>query len=203
MQGEMYPLNLIPETSIQRGRAEGRTMRFVRTIFAPVLSLVVSALWLLACAPAATAKTQPEMQVFLVRHAEKTTGDDPALTAEGQARAQQLAQILRNAEIMRIHSSDTRRTRDTAAPLADLLGIEVELYDPRDLPTMAAKLQAAGGQHLVVGHSNTTGELAELLGGEGGAPIVEAYEYDRLYVVTRSKDGRVSSLMLRFGESGL
>jgi len=48
---------------------------------------------------------------------------------------------------------------------------------------MAAKLKATPGRHLVVGHSNTTPQLTELLGGDGGEPIVEATEYDRLYVV--------------------
>ena len=36
---------------------------------------------------------------------------------------------------------------------------------------------------LVVGHSNTTPQLAELLGAEPGDPIVEKTEYDRLYVI--------------------
>ena len=86
-----------------------------------------------------------------------------------------------------------------AADLAARLGVAVDLYDPRDLPGMAAQLKADGGRHLVVGHSNTTGELTELLGGDGGTPIVEATEYDRLYVVTLSADGGASSTLLRFG----
>ena len=41
--------------------------------------------------------------------------------------------------------------------------------------------------------------LIEALGGKPGAPIVEATEYDRLYVVTVTK-GRVRSEMRRYGE---
>jgi len=55
------------------------------------------------------------------------------------------------------------------------------------------------GTHLVVGHSNTTPPLTELLGGEGGEPIVEATEYDRLYRVDITKDGSASSKLMRFG----
>lgn len=139
--------------------------------------------------------------VYLVRHAEKTTDkDDPALTEAGQARAEALADLLADKKLTHIHSSDTKRTRDTAAPLAERLGLEVALYNPRDLPAMAAKLKATPGRHLVVGHSNTTPQLTELLGGDGGTPIVEATEYDRLYWVTTAADEPVVSYLTRFGE---
>jgi phosphohistidine phosphatase SixA len=139
--------------------------------------------------------------VYLVRHAEKTTAkDDPALTEAGEARAESLADLLEGKKLTHIHSSDTKRTRDTAAPLAKRLGLEVALYNPRDLPAMAAKLKAMPGRHLVVGHSNTTPQLTELLGGDGGTPIVEATEYDRLYWVTTAANEPVVSYITRFGQ---
>lgn len=145
------------------------------------------------------ADTEP-LSVFLVRHAEKQTGEDPALTEAGSKRADALADLLIDADITQIHSSDYQRTRDTAAPLAERLGMSVDLYDPRDLPGMAEQLLAGEGTHLVVGHSNTTPPLVDLLGGEGGTPIVEATEYDRLYLVTRAPDGSVNSVLLRYGD---
>ena len=161
------------------------------------------ALGLLACDAKAPKETMPPegkaLTVYLVRHAEKETGDDPALTAAGQERAAALAQTLGDSTIQAIHSTNYQRTRQTAAPLAKSLGLIVELYDPRDLPAMAQKLQAAGGCHVVVGHSNTTPQLVQLLGGEPGPEIVEATEYNRLYVVTRSASGKVQSQLLRYG----
>jgi len=138
--------------------------------------------------------------IFLVRHAEKTTEKtDPALTPEGKARAEALADRLEGEGITHIHSSDTKRTRDTAAPLAARLKLEVQIYDPRDLPAMAKVLKAAPGRHLVVGHSNTTPQLTELLGGDGGTPIVEATEYDRLYIVSTNPGEPVKSYLTRYG----
>jgi len=138
--------------------------------------------------------------VFLVRHAEKTTEKtDPGLTQEGKARALALAHRLGGEGITHIHSSDYIRTRDTAEPLAEKLKIDVEIYDPRDLPALAAKLKSTPGRHLVVGHSNTTPPLVELLGGDGGEPIVEATEYDRLYIVTTKEGEPVKSYMTRYG----
>ena len=138
--------------------------------------------------------TSDPLTVYLVRHAEKTTAKpDPGLTAEGEARSQWLATQFEAGDIDYIHSSDYRRTRDTAAPTADKLGLEMQIYDPRNLPSMAEYLLGSSGKHLVVGHSNTTPQLVELLGGDGGTPIVEATEYNRLYIVTRSEDGTVTS----------
>lgn len=158
-----------------------------------------------ACASVAADRPEPDSKlsapvtIFLVRHAEKQGGDDPALTEGGAIRAEALSDLLRDANVAHIHSSDYRRTRDTAAPLADRLGLAVRLYDPRDLPGMAEGLLASEGTHLVVGHSNTTPQLTELLGGEGGTPIVEATEYDRLYLVRRAPDGSISTVLLRYG----
>ena len=170
--------------------------------------IIAAAMLLSACSAAAPQKdvTIDVMTdaVFLVRHAEKTTEKtDPALTDAGQARAIALADRLEDEGITHIHSSDTKRTRDTAAPLAARLDLDVELYDAGDLPAMAAKLNAMPGRHLVVGHSNTTPQLTELLGGDGGTPIVEATEYDRLYIVTTNDGEPVQSYLTRFGQKSV
>jgi hypothetical protein len=49
----------------------------------------------------------------------------------------------------------------------------------------------------VVGHSDTTPELVKLLGGEPGSPIAPD-EYDRMYILTLSADGKASTTLLRF-----
>lgn len=158
------------------------------------------------------AQTGPSL-VVLVRHAEKAEApaNDPPLSPEGEERARALARTLADAGITRIHSSDTRRTRDTAAPLAAALGLEIELYDPRDLPGMADRLRALPGRHLVVGHSNTTDVLSGLLGGASFGEIVEAWEYDRLYFLTPQPEvpgiapgiSGFETVLIRFGGQGV
>lgn len=137
-------------------------------------------------------------EFYLVRHAEKQTGDDPLLTPEGEARAATLAQILADKGLTQIHSTNYRRTLETAAPIAERTGLEVALYDPRDLSGFADELRASKGVHLVVGHSNTTPQLAQALGAEPGSEIDESSEYDRLYVITLDS-GEISSRIERFG----
>ena len=72
---------------------------------------------------------------YLVRHAEK---DGPpgllsarapgrGLTAAGRDQARQLAEVLAPEPIRRVLSSPLARARETAAPLAERLGIDVEV----------------------------------------------------------------------------
>jgi phosphohistidine phosphatase SixA len=161
--------------------------------------LFVLSFWLPGCGASneATFDT-PESVFFLVRHSEKASeDDDPPLTELGKRRSETLARLLRDADIDHIHSSDFVRCTDTAAPLSRALGVEVQIYDPRDLAAFAEKLTTTPGRHLVVGHSNTTPELARLLGGDGGSEI-SSDEYDRLYVVTRLAGSSPTTILLRF-----
>ena len=150
---------------------------------------------------AAPATAADPLVVFLVRHAERMdAGQDPQLSLQGHQRAAELVVLLRDSGIDQVHSTDFNRTRDTAGPVATTLGLgDVLLYDPSDLPALRERLTRDGGRHLVVGHSNTTPALVELFGGEAGAPIDEAGEYDRLYIVTVGDDDSVSTVLLRYG----
>ncbi|HEX7048199.1 MAG TPA: phosphoglycerate mutase family protein [Gammaproteobacteria bacterium] len=160
------------------------------------------ALWAIAgLAACASAEIQPvaSPQVFIVRHAEKVSGPDPELSVAGKARALALAELLDDAGITRIFSTDTRRTRSTAAPLAQQLGLEIEIYDHREQRALGERIRASGETMLVVGHSNTIGTLAAKFGIAPGKPIDEATEYDRLYVITLAGN-EVRGEVRRYGD---
>ncbi len=171
-----------------------------RAAFAFALAAVITA------APArAAAQTPPEpTTIFLVRHAERAADDpqDPGLTPAGRERAQLLARILADAGLTAVYSTPFRRTMDTARPVARAAGLDIRTYDPRDPAAMRAfadELRASTGRILVTGHSNTTPDLVEKLGGDPGSPIAESDYYDRLYLVTITSDGAVSSILLHYG----
>ncbi len=139
--------------------------------------------------------------IFLVRHAEKTADeDDPVLSMDGRQRSLQLAGFLSDAGIDHIHSTDFNRTRETAAPVAKMTGLEIELYSWDDPLVFARSLKRDGKRHLVVGHSNTTTKMVTLLGGDPGSDIEDSSEYDRLYVLTINASG-VSTVLLRYGSA--
>jgi phosphohistidine phosphatase SixA len=164
---------------------------------------------LLLLAPVALAAQAEPVVVYVVRHAERaddvpnpgfSMGDtsDPPLSESGHARAQLIAEMLEDAGVTQVHSTDYVRTRSTGEATAEAAGLEIESYDPRNLPAFAARLRTLPGRHLVLGHSNTTPQMVEALGGDPGTAI-EPMEYDRFYIVTIAR-GTVSTVLLRFGE---
>ncbi len=139
--------------------------------------------------------------VYLVRHAEKDDDgtDDPPLTLAGRIRAQDLRHLLADSDVTRIHTTDLRRTRGTARPIAVELGLEPSLYDPTDLEGFAAQLLAMPARHLVVGHSNTTPVLVEALGG-GPQEAISEMEYDLVFLVVIPPGQPAVTTVLRYGE---
>jgi len=124
--------------------------------------------------------------LFLVRHAEKASDGttDPPLTEEGHARARALRDMLYAAGIDVIYSTEFKRTRLTAQPLADTLGIDIQSYPPFDSAwTSALPQRHAGEQILIVGHSNTTPALVNHLAGSSYKQLGEM-EYDKVFVVS-------------------
>ncbi len=143
---------------------------------------------------------QEETTLYLVRHAEKV-GDgtrDPDLTDEGRARAERLADLLEEADVDYIFSSDYRRTRFTAAPLAERLEQKILIYNPKSYEELTAHIDShPGSTYLVIGHSNSTPALANKLLKKEKYSQYDEKDYSNIIMVTLSEDsGR--SRMLHF-----
>jgi phosphohistidine phosphatase SixA len=142
--------------------------------------------------------------VFLVRHTEREwEGEDPPLTAMGQARAQALAATLRDAGVTAIITTQWRRTRDTVKPLAALLKVTPEVvpaYEGKSLEYIR-EVAAAVRRHknetvLVVGHITVTRVIAAL-GGPHLPTICEDVFSDLfLYAPAAGEEGLIR---LRYG----
>ncbi len=145
--------------------------------------------------------------IYLFRHAEpvfppyKEDPPNPPLNELGKDRAKKLAHVLGESGITHIFSTDFKRTRETVQPMADLLKLKTEIYDPYTLAEFASKLKQTHGRLAVAGHSNTTPQLVKLLGGEEGKPIDNYWEFDRLYIVFLEPDGTATTIQLRYGKS--
>ena len=143
----------------------------------------------LAIATTATAQTS----VFVVRHAERADAaagtapmmaTDPDLSEAGKARAQSLATALKDAGITAIYTTEYKRTQQTGEPLAKALGIQVTPVPAREMPALLQKLKSAAGNVLVIGHSNTVGEVLAGLGVTDPVKLTDS-DYDNLFVVVR------------------
>jgi broad specificity phosphatase PhoE len=155
----------------------------------------LAVLFLIAVVPAAYAQSAP-VTVILARHGEKMAqpADNPPLSAEGQIRAEDLWQAVRDAGVTSVYSTPYLRTMGTARVVADALKLPV-IETPilgRNVPaygdSVAARAKRDGGVILVVGHSNTMGAVIKALGGPDIGAIDDS-EYDNLFVVT-IQDGK-------------
>ena len=145
--------------------------------------------------------------VVLVRHAEKaaTPTNDPGLTEAGRARAEDLADALRDARVDAILTSQFDRTRRTAEPLAVARRLTpVVTQAGADTPThvrdvaAAVRRQPAGGLVLVVGHTNTIPPIIAALGGPQLPDICDG-EYSRLFTLVLPPAGSPRLIQSNYG----
>src|ERR1700682_2002111 len=149
----------------------------------------------------------PPGLVVLVRHAEKAAepAGDPALSEAGAARAKALEAALHDARVTAIVTTELRRTRETAAPLATALGIPPEVV-PTGSDGVRAHVEAvvaavrkhSGGVVLVVGHSNTIPAIVAALGGPRMPRLVDS-AYSDLLVIAPGEGFRL--VRSRYGAS--
>lgn len=130
-----------------------------------------------------------QSSVFVVRHAERADAgssgsgmmaSDPDLSDAGRARAEALASMLRSADITAIFVTEYKRTRQTAAPLARILGLQMTTVGARDTAKLPAMIRRAKGNVLIVGHSNTVPAILKELGTATPAAVDDS-EHDNLF----------------------
>ena len=148
-----------------------------------------------------------EQVIFVVRHAERADGgagtggmtaaNDPPLSAAGAERAKRLAATLASAGVAHAFTTEFRRTRDTAAPLAAKAGIAPTVVSSKDGAGLVRQIREAKGNVLIVGHSNTVPEILKQLGVTTPISIADD-EYDNLFVVVRPATGEPTLIRLRY-----
>jgi broad specificity phosphatase PhoE len=177
-----------------------------RTFLAPLWLLAMIGVFMLAMAFAywnsATTTT-----IVVIRHAEKQVGaiSDAPLSPQGEVRASRLAQMFGDSEqfgrVKRIYVTDTRRTQQTAAGLAQRLGLTPAVVtaksDSRELARRILR-ENRGGRALVIAHSNTVPEIVAALARIDDVPPMGDEEFDTLYVITVPTIGKVSVLRLKY-----
>ena len=162
------------------------------------------AIAVLLCSPLSTF-SQPT-QVFVVRHAERAPEpkDDPAISLDGVARAEALANALAAANIGTILTSQYRRTQETAAPTARRFGLTPKVMTIKQggaaahIEEVVAEIKRTSGPILVVGHSNT---VAGIVAGISASKPVKLCEttFSNLFVVTL-RDPSLPAAQLKYGK---
>lgn len=141
--------------------------------------------------------------IYLVRHAEKDTGNNPQLTAAGRKRAGDLLHILQKKNIQRIYATQYRRTQQTGDSLRIQLHIDTLLYKADTTgETVLNKIIAAGDGGktiLIIGHSNTIPRIIRKLGAvDFPSSDIPDTVFDHLYRLTYKK-GKARVQVMQYG----
>jgi len=130
--------------------------------------------------------------IYLVRHAEKESGNDPALTENGNKRAGDLMRYLKDKNVQRIYVTQFRRTQMTADSMRLQSGIDTVHYNADENGIDLFNKIAAHGDFnksiLIIGHSNTVPDYIKKAGviNYPQANILDT-EFDNLYKVSYRK----------------
>ena len=146
---------------------------------------------------------RPVTTVILVRHAEKINdpnNPDTDLSADGQARAQLLAQMFGSSEINAIYATQYKRTQETVQPLAAKLRLPVNQVNSKSTGELLTRIRTEnrGQTVFVAGHNNTVPEIIAALGGPR-YPEIPLTEYDGLYIVTIYRTGKAKVIKMKYG----
>ena len=127
------------------------------------------------------------------------------LSAAGYARADSLAVQLREAGIDAIITTQLKRTRFTARPIAAKRGVAPQVVPAGSSVKAHAESVAVavrryqGSRVLVVGHSNTIGPIITALGGPRIGDLCD-HEYSNLFILTLSRERPTRLLSARYGQ---
>jgi phosphohistidine phosphatase SixA len=143
--------------------------------------------------------------VVLVRHAEagQSASGDPDLSPAGEKRVAPLGTLLadllvdRNVDVL--YAADTRRSQQTAAPVANQFRLPINVLTSSDWSGLASRIRREhrGKTVVVVGYATTLPGVINQLSGQVLA--MRDDEYDAMYVVVMASPGESRLLRLRYG----
>lgn len=132
--------------------------------------------------------------ILFVRHAEKADDgtNNPPLNEAGEERAAHLLEVLNSEyEISSIFSTPYLRTKMTAQPLADHLNLEIQEYGFSNVREWMEEIinTHRGEAILIVGHSNTTPMLINLILGEERYEDLGEDDFGDIFIVSTTGIG--------------
>ena len=153
-------------------------------------------------------ESQATTTIIFVRNADTETtaaaDGDPPLSSLGHRRAELLADVIEDIDVIAgvdaIYASEFRRTKQTAAPIARRLDVEVLIADPYRVEEFMAEVlrEHKGEIVLVVTHGDILAPLVEELHGSKNIPPMDDVGDDNIYIVTIPWFGKVKTLRLHY-----
>ena len=137
---------------------------------------------------------------YFIRHAEKDTSNpadrDPDLVMEGVLRAARWSSIFNRIDFDIIYSTDYKRTRNTALPIAEKKKLPLTYYSPNGFDSVDFVKKNAGKTVLIVGHSNTVPAMVNALIGKNQYKQITETNYANLYIINITESGEIIHQLL-------
>jgi phosphohistidine phosphatase SixA len=142
--------------------------------------------------------------VIVLREAEVEPGEalDPNLSLAGRERAARLARMWGQAgtkqKLDAVFAIDTRRAQQTVGPLAEALGLPINVVPAANWDELIDRLQRdhRGQVLLLVGHADQAANAVKTLSGTEAA--IGDSDYDVMYVMFLPRIARARLLTLRY-----
>jgi broad specificity phosphatase PhoE len=182
------------------------------------LSVLIAAMWLIISFSNLSSTSLPSNSqlairdttatiVYVVRHAEKNTGDpsekDPDLSPIGYQRAEALRERLASVQVSAAFATPYRRNQLTLTPLAKAQGIDLQSYEAQEYTALVkAILDSYRGKTVVVaGHSNSVLEIIEAFNIKRPLPSLSDQDYDFLFRIRIPRKGQATVQVMHYGKS--
>ena len=147
---------------------------------------------------------QQKNYIYIVRHAEKSTepAGDVYLSQAGRNRAHDLKRRLLRKKISYIYSTKTNRTRETAQPLGEEIGIQINSYSNDTLGKFVNHCINLHQNILIVGHSNTIMPMLDSFHVIRTIKQFPETDYNKLFIILLKKGKVVNLKETTYGKPG-
>jgi 2,3-bisphosphoglycerate-dependent phosphoglycerate mutase len=139
-------------------------------------------------------------KIILVRHAEKADDGtkNPPLSPAGTQRATKLNTLLADVKIDSLYATPYKRSEQTLETIATTRNLKIVNYNPSDKLFSEKLLQYKGKTMLVVGHSNTIPELANMLMQSTIYKQLAETEFGKIWILTFKNNEFVNCDVLNY-----
>jgi phosphohistidine phosphatase SixA len=172
-------------------------MIFIRRMLAlTIISLTV--IYNQGCTTLTHSQENTTTTIILTRHGERNAFADD-LNDKGRQRAKDLVKALEGIDISAIYCPNRSRNIDTATPLAEHLGLKVNIVDKS--PSVSDLINTfltkhAGKKILWVGNNDNLSTMYSLLRGEGDPPV----DYGDLFIIVIRDKGDPEIIKKTYGQ---
>ncbi len=138
---------------------------------------------------------QDETLLIFVRHTERAEDGtrNPPISSDGIARANNLSEVLKKLDmpLAVIYSTDYKRTQMTALPTAFDRNLPIKTYGFDDVESWLDEVINTYHEKavLIVGHSNTTPRLVNLVLGESTFDQLDEHDFGDIFYITTTALG--------------